>query len=311
LRQERWRRMFKAGLVSHGVPPREVHVNQTYEHVLKDEILLDSMTPGEVLYPVAWESLDQEEKEFQALKMSIHAAMVDRVDQEAGRVIDWLKSKGKFENTVIFFLSDNGASAEIMIRGNGHDRSARPGSAESYICLGPGWAGASNTPFRRYKTWTHEGGISTPLIVHWPKGIREHGAIREDPGHVVDLLPTLLDLAGLQQEKSRKGQIIPELHGTSLLPAFAAGGSVNHEFLYFNHHGSFSNDATNKALRMGKWKIVASGTDDHGWELYDLENDRGEQINLAGEMSDLLEIIIRKWEEEDSRYTELSQYEKS
>ena len=307
LRQERWRRMHKAGLVNNASPPREVAVNQTYPHLMSDEVLLDSMTPGEVLYPVAWESLTEEQKAFQSLKMSIHAAMVDRVDQEMGRVIAQLKSMGKFENTVFFFLSDNGASAEIMIRGNGHDRSARPGSAKSYLCLGPGWAGACNTPFRRYKSWTHEGGISTPLIVHWPEGIKDKGVVRKDPGHVVDLMPTLLDLAGLEQEKTWQGSLVPALHGTSLVPAFAAEGAVNHEYLYFNHRGLFDADRSNRALRMGKWKIVASGTDDHGWELYNLETDRGEQVDLAGDMPGLLDIMSGKWEELNESYYKMSE----
>jgi arylsulfatase len=306
LRQERWKRMFKAGLINHDLPPREEKVNQTYEHLMKDRILLDSMTPGEVLFPVAWESLSQEEKEFQALKMSIHAAMVDRVDQETGRVLTWLENHQKLENTVIFFLSDNGASAEIMIRGNGHDRTARPGSAESYLCLGPGWAGASNTPFRRYKSWTHEGGIATPLIVHWPEGIKEQGSLRAAPGHVVDLLPTLLDLAGLKQETELNGIPVPPLHGASLVPAFTEGGSITRDFLYFNHHGTFADDKTNRALRMGNWKIVASGTDGYGWELYNLEKDRGEQRDLAGEMPEFLEQMVRKWEETEKYYQELS-----
>ena len=104
--------------------------------------------------------------------MAIHAAMVDRMDREIGRVLDQLRAMGAFENTLIFFLSDNGASAEIMVRDDGHDPAAAPGSAASHLCLGPGWSTVANTPFRRHKTWVHEGGIATPLIVHWPKGIR-------------------------------------------------------------------------------------------------------------------------------------------
>lgn len=306
LRQERRERMHRMGLVSNPVPPREEEVNQTYEHLMKDRVLLDSMTAGEVLYPVAWESLTPEEKNFQAMKMSIHAAMVDRVDQETGRIIQWLEKTQNLENTLIFFLSDNGASAEIMIRGNGHQRTARPGSAETYLCLGPGWAGASNTPFRRYKSWTHEGGIATPLIAHWPDGIKERGGLRKDPGHVVDFLPTLLELAGLEQQRYRNGQTIPPLHGTSLVPAFTGEGKVLHDFLYFNHHGAFRDDRTNRALRVGNWKIVASGTDDHGWELYDLEKDRGEQDDLAGKMPDRLKILVEKWERTDNYFRELS-----
>ncbi len=128
--------------------------------------------------------------------MAIHAAMVDRMDREIGRVLDQLRAMGAFENTLIFFLSDNGASAEIMVRDDGHDPSAPAGSAASHLCLGPGWSTVANTPFRRHKTWVHEGGIATPLIVHWPKGIAARGELRHDPGHVIDLVPTILEVRG-------------------------------------------------------------------------------------------------------------------
>ena len=299
LKKERWKRMKKEGLVNHMPPPAEESVNQTYPHLMQDRVLLDSLGSGEVLYPVPWNRLNAEEKEFQAMKMAIHAAMVDRIDQETGRILDQVSSMDALENTVIFFLSDNGASAEIMIRGKGHKRTLRPGSDSTYLCLGPGWASASNTPFRRYKTWTHEGGTATPLIVHWPAMIREKGALRGDPGHVVDFLPTLLDLAGLDKAESWKGSQVPELHGKSLVPAFAAGGSVNREYIYFHHCGLFEDDVHNRALRMGKWKIVSSGTDNDQWELYDLETDRGEQENLADQNPFLLDVMVQKWEEAD------------
>ena len=309
LKKERWQRMKKEGLVKHAPPPAEVGINQTYAHLMPDGILLDSLGSGEVLFPVPWESLNAEQKEFQSMKMAIHAAMVDRVDQETGRVLDQIASMGTLENTVIFFLSDNGASAEMMIRGNGHDPAKRPGADSTYLCLGPGWANASNTPFRRYKSWTHEGGTATPLIVHWPGVIREKGALRDDPGHVVDLLPTLLELSGLEQADSWQGSEVPELHGKSLLPAFAANGSVKRDYLYFHHYGLFEADAHNRALRMGQWKIVSSGTDGDRWELYNLEADRGEQNDLSLEKPFLLDIMVRKWEKADSECNQLSSKE--
>ena len=133
--------------------------------------------------------------------MAIHAAMIDRVDQEIGRVIAQLKSMGAFDNTLIFFASDNGASAEIMVRNGGHDRSASPGSEATYLCLGPGFSSLGNTPYRRHKTWVHEGGISTPLVVHWPAGIKAKGELRHSPGHVVDILPTVLEVTGAPRLK--------------------------------------------------------------------------------------------------------------
>ncbi len=120
---------------------------------------------------MAWKDLTEEQKRFQATKMAIHAAMIDRMDREIGRVLDQVKAMGAAENTVVFFVSDNGASAEQIIRGDMHDPSAAPGSAKSYLCLGPGWSSSANTPFRLHKSWVHEGGISSPLIVQWPAGI--------------------------------------------------------------------------------------------------------------------------------------------
>ena len=138
---------------------------------------LKKLGPGEVNRPLPWDTLTEEQRRFQATKMAIHAAMVDRMDREIGRLIAQIKSMGKYDNTLIFFASDNGASAEIMVRHGGHDPSAPPGSAATYLCLGPGFSSAANTPFRRHKTWVHEGGISTPLIAHWPKGIKARGEL--------------------------------------------------------------------------------------------------------------------------------------
>ena len=175
--------------------------------------------------------------------MAIHAAMVDRIDRESGRVLDQIKAMGAFENTIVIFLSDNGASAEILIRGDGHDPSAEPGSAGSFLCLGPGWSTASNTPFRRHKIWVHEGGISTPLVVHWPRGISARGELRHDVGHVVDLVPTLMEVAGVKNVKLPMGA--PALPGRSLVPAFASDGAVKRDFVFWHHQG-------NRALRDGR-----------------------------------------------------------
>ena len=136
--------------------------------------------------------------------MAIHAAMVDRMDHEIGRILNQLKTMQAFDNTLIFFASDNGASAEIMVRNGGHDPLAAAGSAASYLCLGPGFSSACNTPFRRHKTWVHEGGISTPLIAHWPAGIPSRGELRTTPSHVIDIVPTILDVLEIKKpEKSR------------------------------------------------------------------------------------------------------------
>jgi arylsulfatase len=139
----------------------------------------EKLGPGEINRPIPWNDLTAEQKRFQATKMAIHAAMVDRMDREIGRVVQQLKEMGVYENTLIFFASDNGASAEIMVRDGGHDPKAEAGTAATYLCLGPGFSSASNTPFRRHKTWVHEGGISTPLIVHWPNRSEERRVGKE------------------------------------------------------------------------------------------------------------------------------------
>lgn len=128
--------------------------------------------------------------------MAVHAAMVDRMDREIGRVLAQLRAMGALENTLVCFLSDNGASAEIMVRGDGHDLDAHCGTGATFLSIGPGWASLANTPFRRHKTWVHEGGISTSFIVSWPKGIAARGELRHTPSHVIDLVPTILDVVG-------------------------------------------------------------------------------------------------------------------
>ena len=205
--------------------------------------------------------------------MAIHAAMIDCIDQEVGRIMDQLRAMGEEQNTLVLFLSDNGASAEQIIRGNGHNPEAPLGSGESYLCLGPGFSTASNTPFRRHKFWTHEGGITTPFIVCWPKGIKHQGALRYSMGHVIDVVPTVLELAGVAPLKEKEGFSAPVLPGKSLVPVFAEDKQQERE-LWFSHGG-------NKALRQGKWKAVISSDIDGRWQLYNMEEDRTELNNLA------------------------------
>jgi arylsulfatase A-like enzyme len=171
-----------------------------------------------------------------------------------------------------------------MIRGDGHDRSAPPGSASSFLCLGPGWSTVSNTPFRRHKTWVFEGGISTPLVVHWPAGIAAKGEFRHNPGHVVDIVPTILKLAGVEGEVRPAGA--PPASGKSLLPAFARDGSVSHEYLWWLHEGK-------RAIRVGDWKLVADKN--APWELYDLSIDRAESVNLANEHPEKVDELAKEW----------------
>jgi arylsulfatase len=230
--------------------------------------------------------------------MAIHAAMVDRMDQEIGRFLAQLKAMGAFDNTLIFFASDNGASAEIMVRHGGHDPTAAPGSAATYLCLGPGFSSASNSPFRRHKTWVHEGGISTPLIVHWPRGITAKDELRHTPGHVIDIVPTVLEVAGVERPTQWDGEPIPPGPGKSLADAFANDAIIPRECLWWLHEG-------NRAVRAGDWKLVAAKDD--LWELYDLRTDRAEQHNLAARMPDKVKELEQLWQDQADSFTVLAQ----
>jgi arylsulfatase A-like enzyme len=267
VRLKRWQRQKEMGIVNDDLSEVERNVGPPYHF----PDALKTLGPGEVNRPLPWKELTKEQREFQAAKMAIHAAMVDRIDQEIGRVLEQLRTMKAFENTLIFFLSDNGASAEIMVRADGHDSSAAPGSAASYLCLGPGWSTTCNTPFRRHKTWVHEGGIATPLVVHWPNGFQARGNLRHNPGHVVDIVPTILEVAGADQSRSEKSEK-PVPPGKSLVSVFSKDDSVKHDYLWWLHEG-------NRAIRVGNWKLVAAKGDP--WELYDLSSDRAEAKNLA------------------------------
>jgi arylsulfatase len=293
MRETRYANMRSMGITYTELSALERDVGPPYAFPEAMKIL----GPGEVNRPVPWTELTDEQQHFQATKMSIHAAMVDRMDQEIGRIIAQLKAMNAFDNTLILFGSDNGASAEIMVRNGGHDPKADPGSAATFLCLGPGFSSAANTPHRRHKTWVHEGGISSPLIAHWPAGISAKGELRTTPAHVVDIVPTVLELAGVQKPKEWKGEAVPEAPGHSLVPAFARDVVVQRDSLWWLHEG-------NRALRVGDYKIVAAKDDP--WELYDLKTDRAEQHNLATQMPDKAKQMEQEWERQAASYTELA-----
>jgi arylsulfatase len=205
---------------------------------------------------------------------------------------------GAFEDTLIVFLSDNGASAEIMVRDEGHDPAAPPGSAASHLCLGPGWSTVANTPFRRHKTWVHEGGIATPLIVHWPKGLSARGELRRNPGHVIDLVPTFLQVAGAPRPDAGPGRPAPAPPGQCLVPAFARDGTVQHDELWWEHEG-------NRAIRVGDWKLVAAGRDGP-WELYNLAEDRTETKDLAREYPERVRELARRWQQRHDQFVAIA-----
>lgn len=257
---------------------------------------MEKLGSGEVNRPLPWSELTEEQRRFQATKMAIHAAMVDRMDQEIGRIIAQLKTMNAFDNTIIFFASDNGASAEIMVRNGGHDPKADPGSVATYLCLGPGFSSACNTPHRRHKTWVHEGGISTPLIAHWPAGISAKNELRHTPAHVIDIVPTVLELAGIQKPMEWKGEPIPPAPGKSLVPAFAKDETIARDSLWWLHED-------NRAVRVGDYKLVAAQGDP--WELYDLKTDRAEQNNLATQMPDKVKELEQVWQKQTDEFSTL------
>ncbi len=294
MRQQRYERMVKAGLVN---CPLSAPDPQTIPPWSAPEAELQSrIGPGEAGYAVPWSQLTDAQKKFQALKMAIHAAMVDRMDRNVGRVLDQLRQMRTFENTVIFFVSDNGASAEQIIRGDGHDPSAPAGSARTFLCLGPGFSMASNTPLRLHKSWVHEGGISSPLIVHWPAKINDRGALRHTPVHFVDLVPTVVELAGGALGGTWNNSTPPAMPGRSLVPTLAQDLEIPRDYLYFHH-------LNNRAIRVGDWKLVAAGGKEDGpWELYNLRSDRCEMHNLAAQQPDKVKQLSTLWQQCEDQF---------
>ena len=281
VRGRRYRRQIEMGIVNCELSAPEREVGPPY-HFPK---ALEALGPGEVNRPLPWDELTAEQRQFQADKMAVHAAMVDRIDQEVGRIIDQLREMGVLDNTLILFLSDNGASAEIMVRGDGHDPDAAPGSAESYLCLGPGWSTCCNTPFRRHKTWVHEGGIATPLIAYWPDGIAAPGSLCHAPGHVIDVVPTVLELAG--GESRLPGSSDVPRPGKSFVTLLGGQSAGSARTLWWLHNN-------NRALLAGDQKIVASGRE-ADWELYDLTTDRGESDDLSDAEQDRVQRMQSDW----------------
>jgi arylsulfatase len=238
--------------------------------------------------------LTREQKDFQRTKMAIHAAMITRMDREIGRVIAQLKAMDAYNDTIILFISDNGASAEIMIRADGHDPKALPGSAASHLCLGPGWSSASNTPFRLHKSWVHEGGIASPWIAHWPNGIKDKGKLRHTPCHFVDIVPTAVELGGGNPATAHDATGSP-LAGKSIVPALRKDAAIDRELLYFNHNN-------NRAIRQKDWKLVAAN-ENGPWELYNLANDRCEQKNLIQAEPKRAAAMAALWKKTDDGFT--------
>jgi len=217
----------------------------------------------------AWESVSNQD-EFD-LRMAVYAAQIDRMDQNIGRILAALKESGQSDNTLILFLSDNGACHEEKIQGE--KVGVPPGPRGSFTSYSRNWANASNTPFRMFKHWVHEGGIATPLIASWPSVIRRGGSLNHEPGHVTDIMATCLDVAGAEYPRTYNGKPITPLESKSLRPALEGKPREPRDAYYWEHEGS-------RAIRQGNWKLVSKPPSDT-WELYDLAADRSENHDLA------------------------------
>jgi arylsulfatase len=278
------------------------------------------MTPG----AEDWDEVA--DKKWEAAGMEVYAAMVDRMDQGVGKIVAELKRTGRFDNTLVMYMQDNGGCAEVMGRTpqKNHPNIARPekptlaplkpdallpptsvppqtrdgfpvrmgpnvfpGPGDTYVAYGRGWANVSNTPFREYKHWVHEGGISTPLIVHWPAGVAAKNQLRHQPSHLIDIMATSLDAAGAKYPAKVGETAITPLEGKSLVPAFA-DRPIDRDAIYWEHEG-------NRAVRAGDWKLVAKGPGG-AWELYDIKSDRTESNDLAAKHPEKVKELVAKWD---------------
>ncbi|WP_262247355.1 arylsulfatase [Parapedobacter soli] len=231
-----------------------------------------------------WDSVD--DKKQWARKMAVYAAMVEVMDENIGKLIRQLEEEGALDNTLIIFLSDNGACAESVERRGLNDTTKQIGEPGSYTAYEAPWAYASNTPFRKYKKYMHEGGIVTPSIWHWPKGIEQPGRFTNRVGHIIDLMPTLLEAAGVNEDGNSPGtSLVPLLQGKEPRGA-------HERIIYWEHEG-------NVALRAGDWKLVKD-KEDPLWALYNLADDPGESVDLsgphAGKVQELKAILTGKLE---------------
>jgi len=251
--------------------------------------LIDQAWPLSPRLPAvpAWDSLTPEQQDRYDHIMAIYAAVVEHMDRAVGALIDGLRQRGELDNTLVLFLSDNGGNAESGVPGRLDG--AHPGDAHSEVFVGQCWATLNNTPFVRYKHYTDEGGIATPLIVHWPNGIprARNGKLEPQPGHVIDIMPTCLDVAGAEYPPAFNGKPLTPLQGVSLRPAFAGQPLARPQPIFWEHEG-------NRAILDGQWKLVALS--DQPWRLYDVIKDRTEQRDLAAAEPERARALAAKWD---------------
>jgi arylsulfatase A-like enzyme len=256
------------------------------------------VTEGTVLSPSenpTWDSIPEADQVELDFRRAIYSGQIERMDQNVGRIVAKLDRMGVMDNTLILFLSDNGCCAEGGMFGYkwGKNRvenhaAWRNESARS-SSTGQAWACASNTPFRLYKRWVHEGGIATPLIAHWPSKIRGTGELTQQPGHVVDIMATCCDVGEANYPKIRDGEAVHEMRGISLLPTFENPAKVEPRTLYWEHE-------QHAAIRDGNWKLVSlNGMDETQWRLYDLDQDRSEMHDRSEAMPERVKNLKQRW----------------
>ena len=245
----------------------EVLRKERYQRQKKMGIVDESMPLSEATFR-DWESLSDEEKKAEARKMAVYAAMIDRVDQNIGKLLDKLKKLGELDNTMIMFASDNGSSAEVVRLRNG---TGKIGELTRWTSLGGNWANAGNTPYRKFKNYSHEGGICTPFIVWWPGKIEKPGTITDHPGHFIDIMPTLMEITGASYPKTHDGYKITPYEGESLVPVLEGKSPAREKPIFWQW-------SRGKAVMDGKWKLVAWKDD---WELFDMEKDKTETNDLS------------------------------
>jgi arylsulfatase A-like enzyme len=276
----RWRGKFKAGWDKF----REERYKRQISEGLIDPKWPLPPRPEEV---PAWDSLSAADQDHYDHLMAIYAAVMERMDKGVGILVDGLRERGQLDNTLILFLSDNGGNAEAGLRGRANGKNL--GDAESDVFIGQTWATLNNTPFVRYKHYTDEGGISTPLIAHWPAVIKDarKGALESQPGHLIDIMATAVDIAGAQYPAEFRGNKITPKEGVSLLPAFKGEKVARTQPLFWEHEG-------NRAIREGNLKLVA--LENQPWRLYDLAADRTEQNDLASSKPEVVKELSTKWD---------------
>jgi arylsulfatase len=242
------------------------------------------LSPREADSP-AWDSLPGAARDRFDHLMAVYAAMIEAIDTSVGTLVEGLRARGALNDTLILFLSDNGGNAESGPDGRVEGES--PGGPNSNLYLGMNWASLTTTPFRRFKHFTHEGGIATPFIAHWPRGIQGHNRIDHQPGHLVDLMATIVDVTGASYPREFKGTAIQPMEGASLRPAFTGGRISRTHPIFWEHEG-------NRAIRSGRWKLVSRYPD--GWELYDMTADRVERNDLAARHPDVVRKLAAEWD---------------